>query len=94
MFQVRAEKLAKHMLEELTVVFHYEVEQLLFPSQRAHHNIQLPTSCLTQRVKKPHRDGWGNIKGVIEYLIGIKQMELTPEVSTVGMLNWLIDASR
>ena len=52
LFQVRAEELAKHLPDELAVAFHHVVAQLLFLSQRARRDIQLPVSFMTQRVKK------------------------------------------
>ena len=52
LFQVRAEALAEHLPEELAVAFHHAVAQLLFLSQRAHRDIQLPVSFMTRRVKK------------------------------------------
>ena len=51
LFQVRAEELAKHLPDELAVAFHHVVAQLLFLSQRARRDIQLPVSFMTQRVK-------------------------------------------
>ena len=58
LFQVQAEELAEHQPEELAVAFHHAVAQLLFLSQHARRDIQLPVSCMTQRVKKKSdRDG-------------------------------------
>ena len=51
-FQVRAEELGEHLLEELVVAFQYAVAQLLFLSQCARRDVQLPVSFVTQKVKK------------------------------------------
>ena len=85
--------MAEHLLEELTEVFHHTVAQLLFLSQRARRDIQLPVSFKTLRVKKPDRNDWGELLRVLEYLNGIKHMKLTLEVNNLSMLNWFIDAS-
>ena len=42
LFQVQADKLAEHSPEELAVAFHHVVTQLVFLSQRARRDIQLP----------------------------------------------------
>ena len=52
LFLVRAEELAEQLPEELAVAFHHVVAQLLFLSQRARRDIQLPVSFMTRRVKK------------------------------------------
>ena len=66
LFQVRAEELADHLPEELTVAFHHAAAQLLFLSQRARRHIQLPVSCMTRRMKNPDRGDWG------KFLTGIQ----------------------
>merc|ERR1712194_658146 len=93
LFQVRAEELAEQLPEELAVAFHHAVAQLLFLSQKARRNIQLPVSFMTRRVKKPDRDDWGKLLRVLEYLNGTKHMKLTLEVDNLSTLNWFIDAS-
>ena len=60
LLQLQAKELAEHLPEELAVVFHHAVAQLILLSQRVRRDIQLPLSFLTQRVKKPDRDDWGN----------------------------------
>ena len=51
LFQVRAGEVAEHLKEELAEAFHNAVAQLLFLSQRAHRDIELPVSFVTRRVK-------------------------------------------
>ena len=47
LFRVQAKKVAEYMLEELAVAFYHTMAKLLFLSQRARGDIQLPTSLLT-----------------------------------------------
>ena len=54
--------------EELAVIFHHTVAQLLFVSQRAQRDIQTPVSFLTKRVKTPDRDNWNKRVRCLQYI--------------------------
>ena len=58
LFKLREKCKAAKLPEELAVIFHHTVVQLLFVSQRARRDIQTPVSFLTKRVKSPDRDNW------------------------------------
>ena len=87
LFQVRTEELAEHLPEELAAVFHHVVAQLLFLSQRACRDIQLPVSFMTKRVEKTDRDDWRKLLRVLKYLNGTTHMKLTLEVDNMSTLN-------
>ena len=67
LFQVRAEELAEHVPEELTVSFHHAMTQLVFLSQRAHRDIHLPVSSMTydSKSEKTDRDDSGKLPRVL-----------------------------
>ena len=56
LFKIRENEEVKKLPEELANAFHHTVAQLLFLSQRARRDAQLPVSFLTKRVKSPDTD--------------------------------------
>ena len=73
------------------MTFHHVVVQLIFLPQRACRDIQLPVSCMTQRVNEPDRDDKGGLIRLLEYLNGTKHMKQTLEVDNLSTLHWFID---
>ena len=63
---------AAQLPEELAVIFHHTVAQLLFVSQRARRDIQTPVSFLTKRVKAHDRDDWNKLVRCLQYTIWIE----------------------
>ena len=55
LFKIRENCDAAQLPEELAVIFHHTVTQLLFVSQRALRDVQIPVSFLTKWVKTPDR---------------------------------------
>ena len=56
LFKICKETERMKIPEELAVIFHTTVAQLLFVSQRARRDIQTPVSFLTKRAKTPDKD--------------------------------------
>ena len=82
--------MSEHLPEELAIAFHHVAAQLLFLSQRACRDIPLPTSFLTQKVKKTDRDDRGKLLRVLEYLNGTQHMKLKLEVDNLSMFHLFI----
>ena len=61
LFKIRDDEEVKKLPEDLAIAFHHTVAQLLFLSQRARRDAQLPVSFLTKRVKSPDRDDWNKL---------------------------------
>ena len=53
--KIREDEEVKNLPEESAIIFYHTVAQLLFLSQRARRDTQLPVSFLTKRVKSPDR---------------------------------------
>jgi hypothetical protein len=93
LFKIRENEEVKKLPEELAIAFHHTVAQLLFLSQRARRDAQLPVSFLTKRVKSPDRDDWNKLVRCLQYLKSTLHMKLTLKVDSLSILNWFIDSS-
>ena len=56
----------KELSEEMAVVFHHNIVQLLFLSGWAWHDIQTLVLFLTTRFKSPDEDDWKKLKQVLK----------------------------
>ena len=79
--------------EELAVIFHHAIAQLLFLSQRARRDVQTPVAFLTKRVKSPDKDDWNKLVRVLQYLKSTLHMKLTLEVDDLRTMNWFVDSA-
>ena len=93
LFKIREKIDAAKLPEELAVMFHHTVAQLLFLCQRARRDIQTPVSFLTKRVKRPDKDDWNKLVRCLQYLKATIHMKLTLRVDSMSILNWFIDSS-
>jgi hypothetical protein len=93
LFNVRNKKEARALEEELALVFHCTVAQLLFMLTRARQNIQTAVAFLTTRVKSLDEDDWGKLKQVLTYLNGTKYLKSKLSINNLGMLKWYVDGS-
>jgi hypothetical protein len=73
--------------------FHHITAQLLYLSKRARPDIQTAVSFLCTRVVQPDTDDWKKLGRCIRYLRGTKDLGLTLEAETHGVIKWWIDAS-
>ena len=79
--------------EDLAVIFHCTVAQLLFVSQRTRRDIQTQISFLTKRVKTPDRDDWNKLVRCLQYIKAATHMKLALGVDRLNILNWFIDST-
>ena len=79
--------------EELAIIFHTTVAQLLFVSQRARRDIQTPVTFLTKRVKAPDKDNLNKLVRTVQYLKATIHMKLTLKIDAMNILCWFIDSS-
>merc|ERR1711966_605417 len=93
LFKIREKCDAAQLPEELAVIFHHTVAQLLFVSQRARRDIQTPVAFLTKRVKNPDKDYWNKLVRCLQYIKATIHMKLTLGVDSLNVLNWYIDAA-
>ena len=93
LLKIREKCDAAQLPEELAVIFHHTVAQLLFVSQRARRDIQTPVAFLTKRVKAPDRDDWNKLVRCLQYIKATIHMKLTLGVDSLSVLNWYIDAA-
>ena len=93
LFKIREETERMKIPEELAVIFHTTVAQLLFVSQRARRDIQTPVSFLTKRVKTPDKDDWNKLVRTLQYIKATIHMKLTLKINAMNILMWFIDSS-
>ena len=93
LFKIREKYDAAQLPEELAVIFHHTVAQLLFVSQRARRDIQTPVSFLTKRPKTPDRDDWNKLVRCLKYINAAIHKKLTLGVDSLNILNWFIDSA-
>ena len=93
LFRIRDDEEVKKLPEELAIAFHHTVAQLLFLSQRARRDVQLPVSCLTKRVQSPNRDDLNKLVRCLQYLKATLHMKLTLKVDSMNIMNWFIYSS-
>ena len=91
LFKIREKCDAAQLPEELAVIFHHTVAQLLFVSQRA--RLRTPVLSLTKRVKVPDRDDWNKLVRCLQYIKATIHTKLTLGVDSLSVLNWNIDAA-
>ena len=65
LFKIRETVDAAKLPEELAVIFHHAIAQLLFLSQRARRDVQTPVAFLTKRVMSPDKDDWNKLVRVL-----------------------------
>ena len=93
LFTTRTDLDAKKLLEEQAIAFHHNVAKLLFVSNCACRDIQMPVAFLTACMKEHDDDDWGKLKRVMKYLCGTKKLCLTLHADEIGITNWHVDAS-
>ena len=71
--------------EEIAIIFHHTVAQLLFVPQRARRDIQTPVSFLTKRVKVPDRDDWNKLVRCLQCIKATMHMKLTLDVDSLNI---------
>ena len=93
LFKIRDETEAIYLPEEQAQQFHHTVAQLVWLQKRARRDIQVATSFLSTRVKKPDEDDWGKCRRVLQYLKGYKSLKLRIVAEDLNEIKWLVDAS-
>ena len=93
LFKVREEGEAKLLPEEQAIIFHRIVAKLVYLQARARRDLQLATSFLTTRVKRPDEDDWGKLRRVLQYIKGTLHMPLVLSADSITLAKWWIDAS-
>ncbi len=88
LFEIRDEKEANYLLEEMAQEFRHVVVQLLFLCNCDLQDIQTVDAFLMTRVKKPNRDDWGKLRRVLTYLKSTKYMKLTLTVDDLLVIRW------
>ena len=87
LFKIREDEEVKKLPEELAIAYHHTVAQLLFLSQRARRDAQLPVSFLTKRVKSPDRDDWNKLVRCLQYLKATLHLKLTLRVYNMNIMH-------
>ena len=68
------------------------VAQLLSMSSKACLDIQKSVPLLVTRVKYIYKEDWVNLKKVLKYFKGVRELKLTLRVSDISVVKWWVDA--
>ena len=66
---------------------------MLFVSKRARPDIQPNIAFLTTRVREPNKDEWRNLRRLLQYLNGTRDMCLTINADDINIVQWWVDAA-
>jgi len=93
LFDVRPDGDRVLLSSELTEAFHHNTAKLLFLTQRACPDIQLPVSFFTTRVRSPDEDDYKKLARTMKYLRRMKDLPLTLEATNLLLAQWYVDGS-
>ena len=79
--------------KEKSEQFHSVVAKILFSTKRARTDTGTAVSFLTTRVREPDKDDWSNLKHLIKYVRGTKEMTLILGAHGTGIMKWYVDGS-
>jgi len=87
LFWIRDKKETKPQKEEVSLVFHHTLAQLLFVATRTRRDIQMVMAlCTTQQVKNSDEDNLVLLKRILKYLNGMRYLKLKRSVEYLGLL--------
>ena len=72
-------------------MFHHNVAQLLFISERSRLHIVITLTFLNTILNILYHYDWGKLKRVLKYLKGIKHMKLNLTVDLMSVIHWWVD---
>jgi hypothetical protein len=74
-------------------ILHSITAKLLFVTNRARPDVQLPISFLSSRVTCADEDDWKKLKRMLQYLNGTMDMPLTLSIDNISVIKTWVDAA-
>ena len=94
LFAVRPDNEQKLLPEEQAQAFRRTTAHFLFISQQARPDMQTLVSFLTNGVRSPDEDDWGELKRGLMYLKGTMHMKLNITADSLSTNRWYVGLTR
>ena len=78
----------KSLNEERGIIFHRLVANLLFVSKRERSDIQPTIAFLATRMQDPDEDYWNELRHLLQYLYGTREMALHLNSDDLNAIRW------